>query len=101
MNFVSCILCLVFCTLYCPPLLTAEFLIEMLMLLTLLLLLLSHMTAFHRGCLLMLWRDVDAIDAIVIVIVSHDSFSSRLPLDVMERARMNSSNSIEPSWKLS
>ena len=65
MNFVSCILCLVICTLYFPPPLTAEFLIkvaswfygEMLMLLMLLLLLLSHMTVSHRGCLLMLWRE--------------------------------------------
>ncbi len=29
---------------------------------------------------------------------SQCSFSSRFPLDVMESARMNSSNSIDPSW---
>lgn len=29
----------------------------------------------------------------------HCSFSSRLPFDVTDKARMNSSNSMEPSWR--
>jgi hypothetical protein len=33
------------------------------------------------------------------LVYSQCSFSSRLPRDVIERARMNSSNSMEPSWE--
>lgn len=47
----------------------------------------------------MLWRRAKPLGEIPNEIYLQWSFSSRFPRDVTDKARMNSSNSIEPSWK--